>query len=383
MLEGGAGRGAGTGSSAGRVRWKGPPEGGSSAGRGSSAGSSKGFKRRKGFQQGVPARVLAVPPFPFVTDTMEKAVAALVGSIPQLKPYTAIKGKARAERRHHIQAIMRELLVDLEAVVVEGGGGLYIRFAGHDDDEDPRVVHAIGLWATSRTLKLSMRHMLPPPRECTRRDLDEARTRLTPYSTTTYAIIGPNMIQRRCASTATLEDLVFTQLQIPKTQGELQVETEKIWILICPDATSLWHTSVTKIDVLVNYWASGFSAAGNIHKWVMWVYMDGPDDAAWLQALDEDAGLNAQIIHLQESCTFRVKKRNQKVSIKTDQGWETNDGDERGGEVLVGPPRCHRVGPIEGTVNKVQWGAFLRSVCIRIGDYAYTGCRVTNAFKKS
>ena len=29
---------------------------------------------------------------PFVTDTMEKAVAALVGSIPQLKPYTAIKG---------------------------------------------------------------------------------------------------------------------------------------------------------------------------------------------------------------------------------------------------------------------------------------------------
>ena len=34
---------------------------------------------------------------------------------------------------------MRELLVDPEAVVVEGGGGLYIRFAGHDDDEDPRV----------------------------------------------------------------------------------------------------------------------------------------------------------------------------------------------------------------------------------------------------
>ena len=38
--------------------------------------------------------------------------------------------------------------------------------------------------------------------------------------------------------------------------------------------------------------------------------------------------------------------------------------------------------PIEGTVNKIQWGAFLRSVCIRIGDYAHAGCRVTNAFKK-
>ena len=112
-------------------------------------GSSKGFQRKKGFQQGVPA----VTPFPFVTETMEKAVAALVGSIPKLKPYTAIKGKARAERRHHIQTIMRELLVDPEAVVVEGGGGLYIRFTGHNDDEDPRVVRAIGLWATGWRLK--------------------------------------------------------------------------------------------------------------------------------------------------------------------------------------------------------------------------------------
>ena len=61
------------------------------------------------------------------------------------------------------------------------------------------------------------------------------------------------MIEQRCVATTILEDLVFTQLKIAETLGELQVETEKIWILICPDATSLWHTSVTKIDVLVNY----------------------------------------------------------------------------------------------------------------------------------
>ena len=141
-------KGAERGSGAGRVRWKGPLEGGSSTGRGSSTGSSKGFRRRKGFQQGVPAGVSAVTPSPFVTESMEKVVAALVGSIPQLKPYTAIKGKARAERRHHIQTVMRELL-EPEAVVVEGGGGLYICFAGYirfvrsDNNARRPRVHAV------------------------------------------------------------------------------------------------------------------------------------------------------------------------------------------------------------------------------------------------
>ena len=57
-------------------------------------------------------------------------------------------------------------------------------------------------------------------------------------------------------------------------------------------------------------------AAGDIHKWVMWACMDGPDDAAWLQALDEDAGLNAPIIHLQESCTLHVKNLTKKFQCK-------------------------------------------------------------------
>ena len=94
MLEEGAETGARRVYNAGRVRWNGPLEGASSAGRGSSKGSSKRFQRRKGFEQGVPAGVIGVTPFPFVTETMQKAVAALVGSILQLKRYTAIKGKA-------------------------------------------------------------------------------------------------------------------------------------------------------------------------------------------------------------------------------------------------------------------------------------------------
>ena len=76
------------------------------------------------------------------------------------------------------------------------------------------------------------------------------------------------------------------------------MEIEKIWILICPDAAAFSHTPVSKIDLFVNCRASGFSPTGDIHEWVMWACMDGPDDAAWLQALEEDAGVNAQIIHL-------------------------------------------------------------------------------------
>ena len=142
--------------------------------------------------------------------------------------------------------------MDPEAAAVEGGGGWYIRFAWHHHDEDPRLVRAIGLRATGRRLKLSIRQMFALPRECTRRGLAEARKRLTPYSTTTYAFNGLNMIQQGCATTTTLEELVFTPLKIAKTLGELQVEIEEIWILMCPGGTALWHTSVTKMDVFVN-----------------------------------------------------------------------------------------------------------------------------------
>ena len=175
----------------------------------------------------------------------------------------------------------------------------------------------------------------------------------------------------------------FYALQIAETLGELEVETEKIWIFICSDATALWHTLVTKMDVFVNYSAWGFSAVGDIHQRVVWVCMDGPDDAAWLQALDEHAGLNAQVIHLQESCTFRVKNKTQKFQCKL-----TGDGKLMmvttggGGGCWWGCPDATGLVPIEGTLNNIPWGAFLRSVCILIGDYAHAGCRVTNAFKK-
>ena len=57
----------------------------------------------------------------------------------------------------------------------------------------------------------------------------------------------------------------------------------------------------------------------------------------------------------------------------------TNGG---GGGGWWGCPDATMLVLIEGTVNKIPWGAFLQSVCIRIGDYAHKGCRVTNAVKK-
>ena len=54
----------------------------------------------------------------------------------------------------------------------------------------------------------------------------------------------------------------------------------------------------------------------------------------------------------------------------------------RGRKSCYGCPDATGLVPIEDTVKKFQWGAFLRSVCIRIGDYAHASSRVTNAFKK-
>ena len=53
-----------------------------------------------------------------------------------------------------------------------------------------------------------------------------------------------------------------------------------------------------------------------------------------------------------------------------------------GGGYWWGCPDASQLVPIEGTVIKIWWGAFPRSVCIRIADYAKARCRVTNAFKK-
>ena len=57
------------------------------------------------------------------------------------------------------------------------------------------------------------------------------------------------------------------------------------------------------------------------------------------------------------------QKQNQKGLVQTDRGWETNDGDERGGGVLVGLPRCHRVGADRGHGKRNSTGG-ISSKCV-------------------
>ena len=91
--------------------------------------------------------------------------------------------------------------------------------------------------------------------------------------------------------------------------------------------------------------------------------MDRPDLTHGPQSVDEDAGLNAQIIRLHESCTFRVKDETKKFQCKL-----TGDGKlmmvtNGGGGLLVGLPRCHGVGADRGHGKQNSMGG-ISSKCV-------------------
>ena len=43
---------------------------------------------------------------------------------------------------------------------------------------------------------------------------------------------------------------------------DLRVTTRKIWVVMCPDATHLWRTSLTKCEVFVHCWDEGIRPGG-------------------------------------------------------------------------------------------------------------------------
>ena len=93
----------------------------------------------------------------------------------------------------------------------------------------------------------------------------------------------------------------------------------------------------------------------------MWACMEGV--ASWLQALNQEAGLNAQIIHVQESCTFRVKNETKKFQCKLIGDVKLMLVTNGGEGVLVGLPRCQWVGAYRGHGKQNSMGG-ISSKCL-------------------
>jgi hypothetical protein len=170
----------------------------------------------------------------------------------------------------------------------------------------------------------------------------------------------------------------------------------KVRVIISPDATPIWRTSVTRCDVFVDVWASGADAAAKPSNWNTWFLFDGADDAVCLETFADITRLNAQVRELQDASKH----------------WVSVDG---GHETQVAGFECYLTGDGKCMVSMnaqpgqrcwlcrgshTEWadplnmqasdnippsgrlGTFLPAIpprC-RVGDYLHAMCRILNAF---
>ena len=194
--------------------------------------------------------------------------------------------------------------------------------------------------------------------------------------------------KKRAAVAVSLADLVGEQVCLAQEQGVFTPPrgTNKIPVLVCMDATPLWRAAATRCDVFVGVWPGGPASAGNPDNWVPWWVMDGSDDRGRLCAMDAEAGLNAQIEHLQSNCNVSLEDG-------TILGYEVGmTGDCKGMQVASYSPdgKCwscddhDTLEPVEGVNEQVRLGAFLRATPPprRVEDYAHATARLCNATQK-
>ena len=182
-----------------------------------------------------------------------------------------------------------------------------------------------------------------------------------------------------------LQDVVVNQVQLAIAEGNFKHNgTEKcMWVVVVPDATPLWKTSVSKADVFVHVWGEGVKAAGHIARWAMWWCMDGPDDAGCLLAIDDIAKLNEQVVALQRDTTVFIDGESWRFVVFL-------SGDGKLMAVTNGGGKCWCCDdvtilvPLDHVLPNVRWGSFLRTIKTdrQVGDVVHGACRVTNAFKK-
>ena len=79
-----------------------------------------------------------------------------------------------------------------------------------------------------------------------------------------------------------LVDVFNAQLEVARHRGDVDVSMAVIPLIICVDATSLWRSSATRCDVLVQCGKKMCDLGG----WSSWWVMDGGDDHHALEGLD-------------------------------------------------------------------------------------------------
>ena len=251
-----------------------------------------------------------------------------------------------------------------------------------EDSQAYWVAIRVGKYAVRSNL--SIRQIFRLQRQCTQRDLRDTRTPLTPYTAETLNV-SRGLMHQRSAAVTHMKDVVVNQVQLAMAEGNYKHNgTEKcILVVMVPDATPLWKTSVSKADVFVHVWGKGVKAAGHIARWAMWWCMDGLHDARCLLVVDDIGQLNEQVVVLHRDTTFFINGESRRFMVFL-------SGDGTLMAVTNGGGKCWCcddytiLRPLHHVLEHVPSGTFLRSIKAdrRVGHVVHGACRVTNAFKK-
>ena len=231
------------------------------------------------------------------------------------KPYFDLGPDEQRERLAVAQCMVRAILQDWEVSFRRDATGVVSLVGGPMDNAGEVTAaaadvngYAVDVLRRARAMQLSMRKTLRLPRRCTRDELYEARRALTPYDAVAVSVRG-HWGKKGAAAGVSLAHLVGEQEHLAQEQGVFAPPggTNKIPVLVCADATPLWWAVATRCSVFVRVWPGGPSIAGNPDNWVTWFVTDGSDGHGRLCAMDAEAGLNAQIEHLQSNCNVPLE----------------------------------------------------------------------------
>ena len=164
-----------------------------------------------------------------------------------------------------------------------------------DADEEDRLADALRILTLYRAQHLSCATALKMERRCTKEKLYTTKQSLRPFHA--IPVVVSTVTKRdRAAAKVSLKDVVSTiiMIEIAEAPGQLQVPADPIKVIVATHAAPLWKSSATRANVFVDVWG-GPEAAGNPALWGTWWAMDGPDDIAYLQAMDYCGRLNEEI----------------------------------------------------------------------------------------